>query len=161
MIELLVAATVAAAPLTDEEDPLEAALAFQVHVADSVDEAEAQAAEAAEEAAAEAEAERIAAAEAPSRDASSSSVWWQLADCETEDASTTASDPDWAYNGSSGFDGGLQFDPSTWAAMAPAGYPDAAYLASPEQQIHVAELTLAVSSWSQQWPGCSAQLGLN
>ena len=52
-------------------------------------------------------------------------VWVALANCESGGR--------WHYNGSSGFDGGLQFHPSTWAAYAPglpgvrvAGQPGAA-----------------------------------
>jgi Transglycosylase-like domain len=78
-------------------------------------------------------------------------VWAALAECE--------SGGDWSYNGSSGYDGGLQFDPGTWSSNAPAGYPVYAWQASPAQQIAVAEIVLAAAGWDQ-WPACSAQLGL-
>jgi Transglycosylase-like domain len=78
-------------------------------------------------------------------------VWQALAECE--------SGGDWGYNGSSGFDGGLQFLPSTWSSHAPPGYPAYAWQASPAQQIAVAELVLESSGWGA-WPACSAMLGL-
>jgi Transglycosylase-like domain len=82
-------------------------------------------------------------------------VWAALASCE--------SGGDWSYNGGSGFDGGLQFHPSTWAAYASSvlgvGAPAAAYLASPGEQIAVAEAVLEAQGWGA-WPACSAQLGL-
>ena len=78
-------------------------------------------------------------------------VWAALAECE--------SDGTGSYNGSSGFDGGLQFHPGTWSAYRPAGYPAFAYQASPWQQIVVAERVLASQGWGA-WPACSAKLGL-
>lgn len=51
------------------------------------------------------------------------------------------------------YDGGLQFLPSTWTAFKPDGYPDYAYQATREQQIHVAELTQAGSA-NDPWPNC-------
>jgi len=154
MISQLVLATVLGTSATGVgTDPLESALDYAKQMEATVEATEAQ--EAAEEAAAiaaEAEAERSEAALAPSRSPSGDSIWYNLAQCE--------SGGNWAYNGPSGYDGGLQFSPSTWSSMAPASYPDYAYLASPEQQISVAKATLSASSWSQQWPTCSAQLGL-
>lgn len=129
-------------------DPLDGALDYREHVAEVVEAVEA----AAEAAAAAAEAARAEAAAAPSRSSSGSTVWDDLAACE--------SGGNWAYNGSSGYDGGLQFLPSTWSTMAPAGFPAYAWQATREQQIEVAEATLAASSWQQQWPTCSKELGL-
>jgi len=82
---------------------------------------------------------------------SSGSVWDQLAQCE--------SGGNWSYNGSSGYDGGLQFLPSTWSGVKPSGYPDYAWQATREQQIAAAEILLQSSGWGA-WPTCSAQLGL-
>lgn len=78
-------------------------------------------------------------------------VWDRLAQCE--------STGNWSYNGSSGYDGGLQFLPSTWRAAGGTRYAPYAYLATREQQIAVAESWLAKTSWSQ-WPACSRKLGL-
>lgn len=96
-------------------------------------------------------------------------VWRRLADCETG-GDRTGSPPwraVWDYNGSSGFDGGVQFHPDTWrrAAMLhdPSGallarYPFA-YLAPAHVQVAVASTWLAATSWLQ-WPSCSASTGL-
>ena len=65
----------------------------------------------------------------------------------------------WDYNGSSGFDGAVQFHPGTWSANRLYGYPPFAYQASPFQQLVVAEIVLAHSGWGQ-WPACSRKLGL-
>jgi hypothetical protein len=51
------------------------------------------------------------------------------------------------------FEGGLQFLPSTWDAYAPAEYPDAAYLATPAQQVYVGELVLQAQG-AEAWPNC-------
>lgn len=84
-------------------------------------------------------------------------VWQRLAECE--------SNGEWHYNPSEAtwgnrlFEGGLQFHPSTWDAYAPAGYPDAAYKASMEQQVAVAELVLQAQGFNA-WPTCARKLGL-
>ncbi len=57
------------------------------------------------------------------------------------------------------YEGGLQFHPSTWDSYKPRGYPSAAYHASREQQILVAERVLARQGWGA-WPSCSRKLGL-
>lgn len=94
----------------------------------------------------------LAAARAAQQSSSSgSSTWDALAGCE--------SGRDWSYNGSSGFDGGLQFEPGTWSAHKLPGYPAYAYQASREQQIAVAERVLGSQGWGA-WPACSAKLGL-
>lgn len=77
--------------------------------------------------------------------------WAALAECE--------SSGDWSYNGPSGYDGGLQFSPSTWTAYGGAEYAPAAYLATPAEQIAVAERVLEGQGWGA-WPACSAKLGL-
>lgn len=84
------------------------------------------------------------------------SVWDRLAACE--------SNGEWDYGPHSGwgsgiYEGGVQFHPTTWDAYKPAGYPDAAYQASREQQIAVAERVLAAQGWGA-WPDCSRRLGL-
>lgn len=77
--------------------------------------------------------------------------WVAIASCE--------SGVNWTYNGSSGFDGAVQFHPGTWSANRLSGYPRFAYLASPFQQLVVAEIVLARSGWGQ-WPACSRKVGL-
>ncbi len=81
----------------------------------------------------------------------SGSVWYQLAACE--------SGLRWSYNGPSGYDGGLQFHPSTWTNYKPAGYPQYAYQASPAQQIEVGKRVKAAQGW-RAWPSCAKKLGL-
>jgi hypothetical protein len=73
-----------------------------------------------------------------------SADWYAVAACE--------SSGNWAETAGI-FEGGLQFLPSTWDAYAPAEYPEAAYLASPAQQMYVAELVLAAQG-SSAWPNC-------
>ena len=79
------------------------------------------------------------------------SVWSKLAECE--------SNGDWDYNGSSGYDGGLQFLPQTWNSNKPRGFPRYAWQATPKQQIKVAKLLQRRAGWGQ-WPACSSRLGL-
>lgn len=83
--------------------------------------------------------------------ANGSGVWDRLAACE--------SGGNWGYNGGSGYDGGLQFLPSTWRAAGGTKYAPYAHQATREQQIAVARSWLAKTSWSQ-WPACARKLGL-
>lgn len=79
-------------------------------------------------------------------------LWLVLADCETGDGSIGAPYyAQWDYNGSSGFDGALQFHPDTWDRIN-TGY-DYAWQAPPEVQISAAQEWLSKTSWGQ-WPGC-------
>lgn len=91
----------------------------------------------------------------PSSSSSSSSggsgVWYSLAQCESGGR--------WSYNGSSGYDGGLQFHPDTWRRNKPSGYPEYAYQASPAQQIEVGKIVQSRSGWGA-WPSCARKLGL-
>lgn len=82
--------------------------------------------------------------------AAGGTVWDRLARCE--------SSGNWASSVGL-YEGGLQFHPSTWDRSKPAGYPDAAYQASREQQIAVAERVLARQGWGA-WPACASELGL-
>lgn len=82
--------------------------------------------------------------------ANSGTVWDRLARCE--------SGGNWAASAGA-YEGGLQFDPTTWDRNKPSGYPDAAHQASRVQQIHVAERVLARQGWSA-WPACASELGL-
>lgn len=86
--------------------------------------------------------------------ASGDSVWDSIAACE--------SGGNWAINTGNGYYGGLQFSGATWntASSAVGISADYAHLASREEQIIAAEWILSRSSWQQQWPSCSKQLGL-
>jgi resuscitation-promoting factor RpfA len=83
--------------------------------------------------------------------AADGSTWDALAQCE--------SSGDWSINTGNGYYGGLQFAQSTWEGFGGGAYASRADLASREQQIAIAEKTLAVQGWGA-WPACSAKLGL-
>ncbi|WP_040833282.1 transglycosylase family protein [Nocardia brevicatena] len=80
------------------------------------------------------------------------SDWDQLAQCEAGG--------NWAINTGNGYQGGLQFSPSTWRAHGGGDYAPTANQASREQQITVAERVLASQGWGA-WPSCSSKLGLS
>lgn len=79
------------------------------------------------------------------------STWDRLAQCESGQR--------WDYNGSSGFDGGLQFSPRTWSGFGGGEFARYAYQATREEQIAVAERVLAAQGWGA-WPACSRRLGI-
>lgn len=79
--------------------------------------------------------------------AADDATWDALAQCE--------SGGDWSINTGNGYYGGLQFSLSTWQANGGTGNPADA---SREEQIRVAENTLASQGWGA-WPSCSAQIG--
>jgi uncharacterized protein YabE (DUF348 family) len=94
--------------------------------------------------------ERPSPAPAPSTNfASGSTVWDQLAQCE--------SGGNWAINTGNGYYGGLQFNLSTWHAYGGSGYP---HQASRETQIAIAEKVRAANGGYGAWPACAASLGL-
>lgn len=80
------------------------------------------------------------------------SDWDRLAQCEAGG--------NWAINTGNGYQGGLQFSPSTWSAHGGGQYAATANQASREQQIAVAERVLANQGWGA-WPSCSSSLGLS
>jgi resuscitation-promoting factor RpfA len=80
------------------------------------------------------------------------SDWDHLAQCEAGG--------NWGINTGNGFQGGLQFSPSTWKAHGGGEYAASANQASREQQIAVAEKVLASQGWGA-WPSCSSSLGLS
>ena len=81
---------------------------------------------------------------------SGSTVWDQLAQCE--------SGGNWAINTGNGYYGGLQFSLSTWRVYGGAGYP---HQQSREYQIMIAERVRAANGGGYgSWPHCSQQLGL-
>jgi hypothetical protein len=75
--------------------------------------------------------------------------WDQVARCE--------SGGNWAINTGNGYQGGLQFSPSTWSAHGGGEYAPAANMASKEAQIAVAERVLA-SQGRGAWPVCGTGL---
>ncbi|MEV0250422.1 transglycosylase family protein [Nocardia sp. NPDC050712] len=79
------------------------------------------------------------------------SDWDRLAQCEAGG--------NWGINTGNGFQGGLQFSPSTWKAHGGQEYAPSAHQASREEQIAVAEKVLASQGWGA-WPSCSSSLGL-
>jgi resuscitation-promoting factor RpfB len=82
--------------------------------------------------------------------ASGSTVWDQLAQCE--------SGGNWAINTGNGYYGGLQFSLSTWQGYGGAGYP---HQQSREYQIMIAERVRAADGGGySSWPACSQSLGL-
>ncbi|MYS18961.1 Transglycosylase-like domain-containing protein, partial [Streptomyces sp. DvalAA-14] len=80
------------------------------------------------------------------------SVWDDIAQCE--------SSGDWHINTGNGFYGGLQFIQSTWEAFGGLKYAPRADLATPEEQIAVAEAVVRVQGWGA-WPVCSHGLDLS
>ena len=89
---------------------------------------------------------------APQASAAPDSDWDRLAGCEAGG--------DWHINTGNGYYGGLQFNYGTWQAYGGGEFAPTADQATREQQIIVAERTLAQQGWGA-WPACSASLGLN
>jgi uncharacterized protein YabE (DUF348 family) len=81
--------------------------------------------------------------------ATGSSVWDELAQCE--------SGGNWAINTGNGYYGGLQFNLQTWRSYGGSGYP---HENSREAQIAVAERLRDANGGYGAWPACSAELGL-
>lgn len=78
-------------------------------------------------------------------------VWHDLAHCESRGQ--------WHINSGNGFTGGLQFLDSTWLANGGGAFAPSAHLATPAQQVVVAERLRAQAGFSP-WPACAAALGL-
>ena len=83
---------------------------------------------------------------------SGTSVWDDLAECE--------SGGNWAINTGNGYYGGLQFSYATWHGYGGAEFADYPHQASREEQITVAERLRAERGYAP-WPACSAELGLS
>jgi uncharacterized protein YabE (DUF348 family) len=77
-------------------------------------------------------------------------IWDALAQCE--------SSGNWGVNTGNGFFGGVQFDQNTWEAHGGLMYAARADLATRDEQITVAEETLARQGWGA-WPVCSRRVG--
>ena len=82
--------------------------------------------------------------------ANSSPNWNAIASCESGN--------NWSINTGNGFYGGLQFTQSTWAANGGLQYAPAANLATPEEQIAVAN-NLYARAGLAPWPVCSRGRG--
>ena len=87
----------------------------------------------------------------PIANAAPDSDWDRLAQCEAGG--------NWHINTGNGYYGGLQFSAGTWRAYGGGEFAPFAHQATREQQIAVAERTLAGQGWGA-WPACSARLGL-
>jgi resuscitation-promoting factor RpfA len=81
--------------------------------------------------------------------AATGTEWDQVARCE--------SGGDWAIDTGNGYQGGLQFLPTTWKGYGGDDFAESAQLASKEQQIAVAERVLA-SQGRGAWPVCGGPL---
>ncbi len=77
------------------------------------------------------------------------SEWDIVARCE--------SSGNWAINTGNGYHGGLQFSPSTWLGYGGGQFAPAAYLATREEQIAIAEKVLA-GQGKGAWPTCGRVL---
>jgi len=87
---------------------------------------------------------------APSAYAASDATWDKVEQCESGGR--------WDINTGNGFQGGLQFTPSTWRAFGGGQYAATANKATRAQQIVVAERVLAGQGWGA-WPVCSRKAG--
>jgi nucleoid-associated protein YgaU len=77
---------------------------------------------------------------APAASAAPDSTWDAVAQCE--------SSGNWSINTGNGYYGGLQFSQSTWNAFGGQEYASRADLATREEQIVIAEKTLAGQGWA-------------
>lgn len=83
--------------------------------------------------------------------AHAATVWDALAACE--------SSGNWSINTGNGYYGGLQFSASTWRAFGGTEFAPLAHQATKEQQIIVAQRTLAAQG-PGAWPTCGKRAGL-
>ncbi len=83
--------------------------------------------------------------------AATTADWERLAVCE--------SGGNWSINTGNGYYGGLQFSGSTWNAFGGGEFASRADLATPEEQMVVANRTLREQGWDA-WPSCSRSVGL-
>jgi hypothetical protein len=81
--------------------------------------------------------------------AATDSEWDTVASCE--------SSGNWAINTGNGYQGGLQFSPSTWLGYGGGQFASAANMATREQQIAIAENVLA-GQGRGAWPVCGRGL---
>ncbi|MCG7593204.1 transglycosylase family protein [Mycobacterium sp. PSTR-4-N] len=81
--------------------------------------------------------------------AATDNEWDRVASCE--------SGGNWAINTGNGYQGGLQFSPSTWSGHGGGEFAPAAHLATKDEQIAVAERVLATQG-KGAWPTCGGPL---
>ncbi|MET8688318.1 transglycosylase family protein [Streptomyces sp. NPDC004732] len=86
---------------------------------------------------------------AGSANAATGAEWDAVAQCE--------SGGNWSINTGNGYQGGVQFSPSTWAAYGGTKYAPTADKASKAQQIEIAEKVLA-GQGKGAWPSCGVGL---
>jgi hypothetical protein len=86
----------------------------------------------------------------PAANAATDATWDRVAQCESGGR--------WDINTGNGFQGGLQFTPSTWRAFGGTAYAPLAHQATRVEQIAVAEKVLAKQGWNA-WPTCSRKVG--
>lgn len=86
---------------------------------------------------------------AATANAATDGEWDQVARCESGN--------NWAINTGNGYQGGLQFSPSTWINSGGGQYAPSAHLATKEQQIAIAEKVLA-GQGRGAWPVCGRGL---
>jgi hypothetical protein len=86
-----------------------------------------------------------------SASAATTSDWNRLASCE--------SGGNWHINTGNGYYGGLQFSAGTWRGYGGGAYASRADLASPAQQMAIANRVLRGQGWGA-WPACSTKMGL-
>ncbi|MGH4029857.1 transglycosylase family protein [Actinomycetota bacterium Odt1-20B] len=86
---------------------------------------------------------------AGSASAATGAEWDAVAQCE--------SGGNWSINTGNGYQGGLQFSPSTWAAYGGTKYAPTADKASKAQQIEIGEKVLA-GQGKGAWPSCGVGL---
>ena len=78
-------------------------------------------------------------------------------DAEWDTVARCESSGNWAINTGNGYQGGLQFAPSTWLGFGGGQYASAAHLASRDEQIAIAEKVLA-GQGKGAWPVCGRGL---
>ncbi|MBA3524621.1 MAG: transglycosylase family protein [Geodermatophilaceae bacterium] len=83
--------------------------------------------------------------------AATTADWESMAVCE--------SGGNWSINTGNGYYGGLQFSTGTWNAFGGGEFASRADLATPQEQMVVANRTLAEQGWGA-WPSCSQSRGL-
>jgi uncharacterized protein YabE (DUF348 family) len=96
--------------------------------------------------------QRPAPASPPPVTSGGSTVWDQIAQCE--------SGGNWATNTGNGYYGGLQFLQSTWLANGGGAYAPLPSQATREQQIAIATKVRDAAGGYGPWPACAASLGL-
>ncbi len=78
-------------------------------------------------------------------------------DSEWDVVATCESSGNWAINTGNGYQGGLQFAPSTWLGFGGGEFASAAHLATRDEQIAIAEKVLA-GQGRGAWPVCGRGL---